>query len=73
MQNKRKIPLLFVILGLFLQLFAAIPAQAADDFTIKAEAAFAIDADSGKIFYDQNGSTPLAIASVTKMITAYLV
>ncbi|EOH97851.1 serine hydrolase [Enterococcus pallens] len=73
MQNKRKIPLLFVILGLFLQLFTAIPAQAADDFTIKAEAAFAIDADSGKIFYDQNGSTPLAIASVTKMITTYLV
>lgn len=73
MQNKRKIPLLLVVLSLFLQLFAAIPAQAADDFTIKAEAAFAIDAETGKIFYDQNGSTPLAIASITKMITIYLV
>lgn len=73
MQNKRKIPLFFVVLALFIQMFTAIPAQAADDFSINAEAAFAIDADTGKIFYNQNGDTALEIASITKLITAYLV
>ncbi|MBO1305126.1 D-alanyl-D-alanine carboxypeptidase [Enterococcus sp. 669A] len=73
MQNKRKIPLFFVVLALFIQMFTAIPAQAADDFSINAEAAFAIDADTGKIFYNQNGDTALEIASITKLITAYMV
>ncbi len=73
MQNKRKIPLFFVVLALFIQMFTAIPAQAADDFSINAEAAFAIDADTGKIFYNQNGDTSLEIASITKLITVYLV
>ncbi|MGM0213648.1 serine hydrolase [Enterococcus sp. AZ109] len=73
MRNKRKVPLILIVLAFFLQIFTAIPAQAADDFSINAEAAFAIDANSGKIFYNQNGDTPLEIASVTKMMTAYLV
>lgn len=43
------------------------------DFSIAANAAYAIDGETGKVFYDQNGETPMGIASITKIITTYLV
>lgn len=45
----------------------------ADQFEVAAEAAIAIDADTGKIFYKKNADTPLPIASMTKMMTLYMV
>lgn len=40
---------------------------------ILADAAILIDADSGKILYEQHANTPLGIAEITKMMTAFLV
>lgn len=73
MNKKKRFPLILVVLVLFLQGLIGITAQAADDFTVNADAGFAIDADSGKVFFNQNGDTPKGIASITKTITAYLV
>lgn len=42
-------------------------------FKVNAKAAFAVDAESGKILYDQDGETPMGIASITKIIGLYLV
>lgn len=47
--------------------------SAATDFTAKAKAAIAVDAESGKIFYEKDADTPFAIASMTKMLSLYLV
>lgn len=46
---------------------------AKDNFTVSANAAFAVDYETGKILYNQNGDEPLGIASMTKLITAYIV
>ncbi|MDT2612716.1 serine hydrolase [Enterococcus dongliensis] len=73
MNKKNRFPLILVVLVLFFQSLIGITAQAADEFTVKADAGFAIDADSGKVFFNQNGDTPKGIASITKTITAYLV
>lgn len=40
---------------------------------IAANAAIAIDADTGKIFYEKNADEPLGIASMTKLITLYII
>lgn len=42
-------------------------------FEVNAKAAIAIDADTGKIFYEKNANTPLPIASMTKLLTLYLI
>lgn len=47
--------------------------QQADPFSIPASAAFAVDYDSGKVLYNQNGDEALGIASMTKILSAYLV
>lgn len=42
-------------------------------FSINAKAAIAVDAQSGKIFYSQDATTPLPIASITKIISLLVV
>lgn len=74
--NKKRFTLLF--LSLLLTVAPLIgwsaPAQAAEtDFSVDAKAAIAVDAESGKILYDQDGATPHEIASVSKIIGAYIV
>jgi D-alanyl-D-alanine carboxypeptidase len=44
-----------------------------EPFEVAAAAAISVDADTGKIFYNQNAEQPLGIASVTKLISLYLV
>lgn len=67
-----KVTTLFFILPLFI--FSPIQAQAlGTDFSVQAKAALAIDANSGKILYNQNSDEVLGIASVTKILSAYLV
>ncbi|MFD1927857.1 serine hydrolase [Sporosarcina siberiensis] len=39
---------------------------------IHVDGAILIDADSGKILYEENADTPLGIASMTKMLTEYI-
>lgn len=50
-----------------------IAVAAADTDDIAAQAGIIIDADSGKIFYEKNAEKPLPIASMTKVITLYLI
>ena len=66
-------------LGIFLLVITAIiplpirTLAAENDFSSPASAAFAVDYDTGKVFYNQNADEPLGIASMTKLITAYIV
>lgn len=46
--------------------------QAEESLNIMAEAAILVDAESGKILYEKNAETPLGVASMTKMMTEYL-
>lgn len=62
--------LLFII---SFNLMVPLNALAETDFNINAKAAIAIDADTGKIFYEKNADTPLPIASMTKLLTLYIV
>lgn len=59
---------------LLISVFAGVPAKASaeTDLGLTVDAAILIDADSGKILYEQNADTPLGIASMTKMMTEYL-
>lgn len=52
---------------------ADLQAQAASTPSISAKAAIAVDASTGQILYDKNSSKPMAIASMTKMLSTYLV
>ncbi|AVK63835.1 D-alanyl-D-alanine carboxypeptidase [Lactobacillus sp. CBA3606] len=52
---------------------ATIDAQAATTPAISAKAAIAVDANTGQILYDKNSTKPMAIASMTKMLSTYLV
>src|SRR5690606_34244506 len=57
-----------------LTLTAIVPrqAQAEESLHIMAEAAILVDAESGKILYEKNAGKPLGVASMTKMMTEYL-
>ncbi|MFJ8462157.1 D-alanyl-D-alanine carboxypeptidase family protein [Lysinibacillus xylanilyticus] len=65
---------LLLIPVLLFSVLAAVPAKAhaETDLGLKVDAAILIDADSGKILYEQNADTSLGIASMTKMMTEYL-
>lgn len=65
---------LLLIPVLLFSIFAGIPAKAnaETDLGLTVDAAILIDADSGKILFEQNADTSLGIASMTKMMTEYL-
>ncbi|MFE3577080.1 D-alanyl-D-alanine carboxypeptidase family protein [Lysinibacillus sp. NPDC059133] len=65
---------LLLIPVLLFSVLAGIPAKAnaETDLGLQVDAAILIDADSGKILYEQNADTSLGIASMTKMMTEYL-
>ena len=44
-----------------------------DHFEAKAEHAIAVEANTGKILYEKDATTPDAIASITKILTVYMV
>lgn len=46
---------------------------AAEEFEAKAEHAIAVEADTGKILYTKDAKKPDAIASITKILTVYMV
>ena len=56
MNKKKSFPLVLVVLVLFFQSLIAIPVHAADEFSVNANAGYAIDADSGKVFFNQRRS-----------------
>ncbi|MGG3692465.1 D-alanyl-D-alanine carboxypeptidase family protein [Heyndrickxia ginsengihumi] len=47
-------------------------AYAQDDLNVQANAAILVDADSGKILYEKNADKALGIASMSKMLTEYI-
>ncbi len=72
--NKSKFISMMLIPILLLSMLVSTPAttKAETNLGLKVDAAILIDADSGKILYEQNADTPLGIASMTKMMTEYL-
>src|SRR3954470_15035618 len=57
---------------LLLMTLGTVPAHAASSLGIHVDGAILIDADTGKILYEENADTPLGIASMTKMMTEYI-
>lgn len=76
MAIKKAYTVFFAALMLLAGLFTAgRPASAAetDSLNLKGEAAILIDADTGKILYEKNADELLGVASMSKMMTEYLV
>ncbi|SOC44594.1 D-alanyl-D-alanine carboxypeptidase family protein [Ureibacillus acetophenoni] len=76
MKTVRKTSLfnIFLIPVLLLSFFISTPinASAETDLGLNVDAAILIDADTGKILYEQNADAALGIASMTKMMTEYI-
>lgn len=76
MKLKQTIIGLLIFLGLLTTLASTTYADETTNtstFSINAKAAIAVDAQSGKIFYSQDATTPLPIASITKIISLLVV
>lgn len=63
---------LFMVSILLVSMLAPSNVSAQTDLGLKVDAAILIDADSGKILYEQNAHTSLGIASMAKMMTEYI-
>lgn len=59
-----------IITAIIIQPFSA---QAAEAFDLEAESAILVDAETGKVLYAKNADMALPPASMTKMMTEYLV
>lgn len=68
----RKWIAVFAIPLLLITTFGITPVHANSQLGINVDSAILIDADSGKILYEENADTPLGIASMTKMMTEYI-
>lgn len=60
-------------LGVILICLLATPSLHAQDLDIPAQHAIAVEVETGKILYEKNANQPAYIASLTKLLTAYLV
>lgn len=67
---KRLYPFLLTVLCILLVPFSV---QAAEKYSTDAEHSIAIEAQTGKILYEQNATTPTSIASISNLLTIYLV
>ncbi|MDB7102179.1 serine hydrolase [Enterococcus mundtii] len=61
---------LLLTIGSFLPTLSVYADEA---FSVNSQAAFAVDATSGKILYDQDGEKTMGIASISKIIGLYIV
>ncbi|WP_179860868.1 serine hydrolase [Bhargavaea cecembensis] len=70
----KKTAMILMVLPVLMMTLAAAPhqIQAAEELGLHVDAAILIDADSGQILYEQNADAPLGIASMSKMMTEYL-
>lgn len=68
----RKSVVLLLMPLLLIMTLGSVPAYADTTLGIHVAGAILIDADSGKILYEENAETPLGIASMTKMMTEYI-
>lgn len=62
---------LFVVLLITLA-FGATPVNS-DDFSVATKQAIAVEVDSGKILYEKEADKAVPVASITKLLTTYLV
>ena len=63
-----------IILSLLLFLsFGVTTSVSAQDFDVAAKHAIAVEANTGKILYEKDATQPVEIASITKLLTVYLV
>lgn len=69
-----RLPRVIIWTFIIFTLFSPLKAQALEkQFSLAAKSAIAVDANSGKILYTQNSDEVLAIASITKLLSIYLV
>lgn len=74
---KHRVRFLIALVGFFCVLALSVNADAKTKVipepTIAAKSAIAVDADSGQILYQKNANKPRAIASISKLMTVYIV
>ena len=63
--------LFLTLITLFL--FGSATTVSAQDFDVAAKHAIAVEANSGKILYEKDATQPVEIASISKLLTVYLV
>ena len=51
----------------------ALAQEQTDDFNVAAKHAIAIETTTGKVLYEKDATTPNGVASMTKILTAYMV
>ena len=54
-------------------LFLGITPVLAEDFSVAAKHAIAVEVSTGKVLYEQDSQTPASIASISKLLSVYLV
>lgn len=54
-------------------LFLGINPVLAEDFSVAAKHAIAVEVSTGKVLYEQDAQTPASIASISKLLSVYLV
>ena len=59
-----------ILLGL---VTPALAQEQTDDFNVSAKHAIAVEATTGKVLYEKDATTPDGVASMTKILTAYMV
>lgn len=64
---------IILLLFTFLSLTFGIRPVFADDFSVAAKHAIAIEVSSGKILYEQDSETKASVASISKILSVYLV
>ena len=62
-----------LLIGLCIMLLLPIQAFATEDnFKVNADGAILLDADTGQILYEQNANSALGLASMSKLMTVYI-
>ena len=63
----------FLTLLTMFTLFLGITPVLAEDFSVAAKHAIAVEVSTGKVLYEQDAQTPASIASISKLLSVYLV
>lgn len=64
---------IFLTLLTMFTLFLGITPVLAEDFSVAANHAIAVEVSTGKVLYEQDAQTPASIASISKLLSVYLV
>ena len=64
---------IFLTLLTMFTLFLGITPVHAEDFSVAAKHAIAVEVSTGKVLYEQDAQTPASIASISKLLSVYLV